>query len=167
MSKKKTKTVYHNAYQGNDPLLSSMCGVIPASGDMPESAASFIASGLKMVLKREGLDEDLSIDQYHDSVSANFKHTIYYFDGSDCNDVNVTLTVKRDGAVAEFEAETYHGGGRYTENNLEIDTFDGLREVVLRRCREVLLGAWKETAEDIEQNIKYLNEKLVKGDFDY
>jgi hypothetical protein len=142
-----------------------MCGSITSDGNMPESSANFIESALKMVLEREGLDEELAIEKYPDSVSAIFKYDIDHFDGSSCTDVVVTLTIKRSGAVAEFEAETYHGGGRYEENNLVITTFNGLRETVLRRCHEVLLGAWKETAEDIQRNINYINDRLAKGDF--
>jgi len=163
MTKKKTKAVAPK-YQGNDPLLSSMCGAIPANGDMPESSANFIESALKMVLEREGLDEDLAIEKYFDSVSAIFKYGIDHFDGSGYTDVVVTLTVKRGGAVAEFEAETYHGGA---ENNLDISTFEGLRDTVLRRCHEALLGAWKGTAEDIQQNIKYIGDRLAKGNFEH
>ena len=154
-------------YQGNDPLLSAMCGSITSDGNMPESSANFIESALKMVLEREGLDEELVIEKYPDSVSAIFKYGIDHFDGSGYTDVVVTLTVKRGGAVAEFEAETYHGGGRYPENNLEITTFEGLRDTVLRRCHEALLVAWKETAEDIQRNIKYINDRLSKGNFEH
>ena len=166
MTKKKNKTK-DTVYQGNDPLLSAMCGAIPADGNMPETSANFIESALKMVLEREGLDDELAIEKYFDSVSAIFKYGIDHFDGSGYTDVVVTLTVKRGGAVAEFEAETYHGGGRYTENNLDISTFEGLRDTVLRRCHEALLGAWKESAEDIQQNIKYIGDRLAKGNFEH
>lgn len=165
MTKKKTKNK-DIVYQGNDPLLSSMCGAITADGNMPDSSQNFIESALKMVLEREGLDDGLAIEKYFDSVSAIFKYRIDNFDGCGYTDVVVTLTVRRSGAMAEFEAETYHGGGRYPENNLEITTFEGLRDTVLRRCHEALLVAWKETAEDIQQNIKYINDRLAKGNFE-
>lgn len=156
---KKTKT----QYQGNDPLMASMCNAIPADGGMSDSAEDFIASALKMVLEREGLDSGLRIDKYGDRVTAYFTHSILHYDDSGTIEVGVSLTVTHAGVKAKFEAETYHGGGCYTENNLTIATFDGLRDAILRRCYEALVGAWEETAKDVQENIKYLKNKLSTG----
>lgn len=46
MAKKQSKKT-ENKYQGNDPLIASMCNAIPADMDMPDSAEDFIASALK------------------------------------------------------------------------------------------------------------------------
>lgn len=165
MAKKQSKKT-ETKYQGNDPLIASMCNAIPAGMGMPDSAEDFIASALKMVLVREGLDADLCIDKYGDHVTATFTHSILHYDGSGTVNVEVKLTVNRAGVKVEFEAETYHGGGCYAENNLTIDTFDSLRDVILRRCHEALVGAWEETAKDVQENIKYLKNKLATGKFD-
>ena len=165
MAKKQSKKT-ETKYQGNDPLIASMCNAIPADGAMPDSAEDFIAYALKMVLEREGLDTDLRIDKHFDHVSAYFTHSIPHYDGSGTIEVEVTLTVNHAGVKAEFEAETFHGGGCYPENSLTIDTFEGLRDVILRRCHEALVGAWEETVKDVQENIKYLKNKLSTGKFD-
>ena len=165
MAKKQSKKT-ETKYQGNDPLIASMCNAIPADGAMPDSAEDFIAYALRMVLEREGLDTDLRIDKHFDHVTAYFTHSILHYDGSGTIEVEVTLTVNHAGVKAEFEAETFHGGGCYPENNLTIDTFDGLRDVILRRCHEALVGAWEETVKDVQENIKYLKNKLSTGKFD-
>lgn len=159
---KKTETKYH----GNDPLIASMCNAIPADMDMPDSAEDFIASALKMVLEREGLDTDLRMAKYGDHVTAYFTQPILHYDGSGTIEVEVTLTVTHAGVKAEFEAETYHGGGCYPDNDLTIATFDGLHNAILRRCHEALVGAWEETTKDVQENIKYLKNKLTTGKFD-
>lgn len=165
MAKKQSKKT-ETKYQGNDPLIASMCNAIPAGMDMPDSTEDFIACALKMVLEREGLDTDLRIEKYGDCVTARFTHSILHYDGSGAIEVGVNLTVTHAGVEAEFEAETYHGGGCYAGNNLAIATFDGLRDVILRRCHEALVGAWEETAKDVQENIKYLKNKLSTGKFD-
>jgi hypothetical protein len=165
MAKKQSKKT-ETKYQGNDPLIASMCNAIPADMDMLESVEEFIAYALRMVLERESLDTDLRIDKYGDRVTASFTQSIPHYDGSGTIEVEVKLAVTHAGVKAEFDAETYHGGGWYTENDLTIDTFGGLRDVILRRCHEALVGAWEETAKDVQENIKYLKNKLATGKFD-